>query len=176
MKLLGEIRESDVGIEPTGEILEHQFIFRKSARAILLNDKSEVSIQYIGRDNYYKLPGGGVEAGETEEEALRREIREEVGCELTIKKELGIIIEYRNNIPLLHLSYGYLAQVDGPIGTPSFEAPEIEEGCEALWMPMDEAHEKLTSHRPDPKMFYELPFIVARELLFLEEARKQMQK
>ena len=35
--------------------------------------------------NYYKFPGGGIEAGESYAEALCREVREEAG--LQVKKE-----------------------------------------------------------------------------------------
>ena len=39
--------------------------------------------------NILRYLGGEIEAGESEEEALRREVREEAGCEIEIMKELG---------------------------------------------------------------------------------------
>ena len=85
MKLLKEITERSLGVSDK-EILEEKFRFRKSARAVLLNDKNEVCLQHVTKWNYYKLPGGGVEIGETVEEALKREMKEEVGCDLIIEK------------------------------------------------------------------------------------------
>ena len=51
---------------------------RNSARSIILRDGC-VAMVYSKRYRYYKFPGGGIEPGETPEEALIRETLEETG-------------------------------------------------------------------------------------------------
>lgn len=50
--------------------------YRVSLKAIIRNDNEQVLVVREG-DYVWTLPGGGIEHGETEEEALRRELREE---------------------------------------------------------------------------------------------------
>ena len=167
-KVLAEIKEADIGIESAEEILGKKFKLRKSARGVILNSDNEVSIQFVSKSNYYKLPGGGVEHGESIEEALRREILEEVGCNIKIQKEIGLTIEYRSKLELIHISYGFIAKVDGEIGQPSYDQGEIGAGFQPIWMSIDEAIKK-TSSLPDA---YEGKFIIKRESIFLAEAKR----
>ena len=51
---------------------------RPSVRAIIVDD-GRVAMIYSTRYGYYKFPGGGIEAGETHEQALVREVAEESG-------------------------------------------------------------------------------------------------
>ena len=51
---------------------------------ILINNKTILSTRSIGKDKFY-IPGGKREQGETDTEALYREIKEELSVELIIE-------------------------------------------------------------------------------------------
>jgi 8-oxo-dGTP diphosphatase len=170
MKLLAEISEGSLGLSEEFEKLGAQYQLRKSARAILLNEAGEMATQYLATYTYHKLPGGGVEAAEPLENALKREVLEEVGCDCEIVRPVGMTIEYRNKYQLLHLSYCYVAQVVGAVGEPSLEAGEIEEGQETLWLPPQEVLKRMMSDVPGK---YEGKFILQREIAFLSEYLEQ---
>lgn len=54
----------------------------------------------IKNESFYRLPGGSMEFGETSEKAIRREMREELRCELTNLIRLGIeenVFEYNGS-------------------------------------------------------------------------------
>lgn len=165
MKLLNEISEKSLGIGEA-EKLGGQYELRKSARAILLNDEGNMATQYLKTYTYHKLPGGGVDPGESVEEALKREILEEVGCDSEIIKPVGMTIEYRNKYNLLHLSFAFAAKVVGEVGPPQLEEGEIEEGQETLWLPPEEVLAKMETDNPGK---FEGHFILEREKSFLKE-------
>ncbi|MFT5036554.1 MAG: 8-oxo-dGTP diphosphatase [Candidatus Azotimanducaceae bacterium] len=165
MKILAEISEGSLGLGEY-EQLGSQYELRKSARAILLNPAGLMAIQHLSKYAFHKLPGGGVETGETIEEALKREVLEEVGCECNIVRSIGSTVEYRNKYNLLHISYCYVAEVKGSIGEPALEDGEIEEGQETLWLSPQEVSERMKTD--EPKKFGG-HFIRKREMSFLEE-------
>lgn len=65
---------------------------RPSVRGIMLRN-GKIAMMHSQKYDYYKLPGGGIEPGETLEETLIREVREESG--LVVKpntiKEFGYV-------------------------------------------------------------------------------------
>lgn len=170
MKLLKEISEGSLGLTNDFAQLGTNYELRKSARAILLNDKGEMATQYLNTYTFHKLPGGGVDPGETTEDALKREVLEEVGCNCEIIDEVGITIEYRNKYKLLHISYGYVAKVVGDIGNASLEEGEVEEGQETLWLQPEVVLEKMMADTPGK---FEGHFILEREKAFIQEYLKK---
>ena len=66
---------------------------RSCAYAVIVNsDRRIAAVQESpGRRH---LPGGGIEAGETPAEAVRREVLEELGCHVRLGKCIGHALQY----------------------------------------------------------------------------------
>ena len=67
----------------------------RKARAILRNPRGELALTHEAAFGIYVLPGGALEDGESTEEALLRELREETGCRVLRVRELGCVEENR---------------------------------------------------------------------------------
>ena len=167
MELLREIYEKDIGIKSCEE--KQLYEVRKAARAIVINHKEQMALLFVSKNNYHKLPGGGLEKQENIEEALGREILEEVGVKGEIIDEVGVIIEYRSQFKLLHISYCYLVQVINELEKPKFTEDEISNGFELKWIGIEEALDVLKSDKPHD---YVGKFIQERDLTFLSSAKK----
>ncbi len=71
------------------EQLGHELILIPSVAAVIKNEQGEILFQYPGRE-YWSLPAGAIEPGETPEEAVVREVWEETGLKVRVKKKKGI--------------------------------------------------------------------------------------
>ena len=65
----------------------------------------------FGRCRLIETSGGGVENGEELEEALKRELREELGAEVEITCKIGIVSDYYNLIHRHNINHYYLCRV-----------------------------------------------------------------
>src|SRR5438105_3497655 len=63
--------------------------FRIGVYAVILNEGG-VLLAHRRDIDWWNLPGGGMEAGETVDEALCREVREETGLEVEIVQLVGV--------------------------------------------------------------------------------------
>ncbi|MFJ7935267.1 8-oxo-dGTP diphosphatase MutT [Sporosarcina sp. NPDC096371] len=101
--------------------------------AIIENEDKEILCALRGPDmtlpNLWEFPGGKIEAGETKEDALRREIREELGCTIEVFDHVeDTTYEYDKVIVRLET---FMAKVIS--GT-----PVISEHAEIRWVSRDE--------------------------------------
>jgi len=167
MHLLKELHDEDFGFETKKVDLK----LREAVRVVVVNEGGQIAVLYVAQKNFYKIPGGGIEAGENKEVALRREVSEEAGCRIEIIKELGELVEYRTHFDQLQRSYCYLAKVVGDIGSPHFTDDELADGFETKWVEIDRAVELIKGVSTDDYMG---KFVTNRELTILQEAQKHL--
>ncbi|MDI6452899.1 NUDIX hydrolase [Peloplasma aerotolerans] len=119
-------------------------IKRNTVRAIITNEKKEVLLVYSKLFDDYTFPGGGVKPEETEIDALKRELKEEIGAsDIYDIKACGQAQERKydfrgtQNIYLQTSTY-YICKV-GTKGQQSLIGREHYHGIEPKWVDIDEA-------------------------------------
>ncbi|MBU1039155.1 NUDIX domain-containing protein [Patescibacteria group bacterium] len=142
---------------------------RQAARAVIFNNHKQVAIVKVNKENYYKIPGGGLEPNETIEQALLRECQEEAGYSVKIDQPLGRIIEYRTQHGINQESYGFIAQTNGPLKEQHLTEEEASRDFRLIWLNLSEAISLLENNRPTN---YSGTYMQTRDLLFLKQAFK----
>lgn len=66
------------------------------ARVLLVKDGKILLVKHTYQEQWY-LPGGGLKKGETFEEAIKREIKEEIGGQVSNLKLLGVYNNFYEN-------------------------------------------------------------------------------
>ena len=117
---------------------------RKAVRGVILQE-NKLLMLYSNKYGDYAFPGGGMEKGESREEALKREIREECGVKISSDIELmGQIIEY-NTAPVKGYeifkmtSYYYITEIEEELGSLDLEDYELELDLETQWVDVNKA-------------------------------------
>ncbi len=120
-----------------------------------------------------------IEKKETPEDAFRREVLEETGCEVDIIKCLGTIEEHKTLANFKHISYVFIGKVTKDTNECHFTEKETDEGAKILWTTPDEGLKLITncfdkiigSKYED---VYQTKFIVYRDKTILEYYLKEI--
>ncbi|AWB65490.1 DNA mismatch repair protein MutT [Saccharobesus litoralis] len=138
MRLLRLTTHPDV---PNGS---QNILHRLATRAIVLKGE-EILLLYTERYHDYSLPGGGVDAGESLESAMMRELQEETGAQnIRNIKPYGLYEEfrpwYKDGCDVMHMeSYCYTCEIDDELAKPNLEQYEINNGMVAKWINIHQA-------------------------------------
>ena len=117
---------------------------REASRAVIFQD-GRLLLTHLRAGDVSMLPGGGLEAGETPEQACAREVREETGLVVRPAKRYLALHEYYEEWD--YVTYYFVCE---PAGTSERALTEAERsaGLETRWSSFGDALE-LFSHHPD---------------------------
>src|SRR5690554_273861 len=68
---------------------------REAARGLLVHE-DKIAFLHVTKYGFHKLPGGGIEVGESHDDAFTREVLEETGCSCEIIDRGPAVVEYRD--------------------------------------------------------------------------------
>jgi|JI10StandDraft_1071094.scaffolds.fasta_scaffold20093_5 8-oxo-dGTP pyrophosphatase MutT (NUDIX family) len=140
---------------------------RRAVRGIVFDTDNNIALLYVKKQEYYGLPGGGVDDAETYEQAIVRECREEIGCDVEIIQYLGTTLEYRKADSVINESWGYIARTIGEKGLPILfgDEDEVEKNSVVIWVPLQEAI-RLMKSATEENLYSQ--YCIERDLAFLE--------
>lgn len=110
------------------------------SRAVIVAQDKLLLCKTVGLDiNFYFLPGGHVEHGESAEKALQRELKEETGFDCTIKRYLGCLeygFEPTNNRVCHNHEYNFVFEVESEHLKSNKKPKCSEKHIELSWLPI----------------------------------------
>lgn len=77
----------------------HDCIFLNFAAACIANDNGEILLQKRGDGKGWGFLGGAMELGESAEETVIREVKEESGLDIRVTRLLGVYTKYTDMYP-----------------------------------------------------------------------------
>ncbi len=113
----------------------------RSMAFVIRDGKILVEKLFYFNRSFYSIPGGGIEEGESPEEAALRELKEECGLEGRIKRELAVIRQADG-------SAEHVFEVEVPAGQSPVVGfdPEADENSQPIldvgWLRLDQLSEK----------------------------------
>lgn len=172
MQIIKVITEKDIYPDKVPTPESEYIKPRQATRVVLFDQQGLVALGANdwsnGKGLFYSMIGGGIDEGETIEEALLREALEETGCKIKNIRELGVVEERgigsEKSGRQIQVNYCFTADVDGEKGEPQYTEKDILDKLQLVWMPLDDAIERLKNQEDD--------FMTRKTLFLLEEAKK----
>lgn len=125
------------------EVPVEKLRWRPSAYGIVIRDGKLLTPKHYGR---YNLPGGGLDLGETPEEAVIREVKEETGLEVANPRFLAVTSQFfvwptaaeGTHFQETILMYYACDFVGGELSIDGFDEEEKVYAELAEWLPLDD--------------------------------------
>ena len=174
MKIIATIQEKDV--YPDKKISENiEYNDRLTGKAIILKDENRIALVGNKQNDFLQLPGGGIDEGEDIKEGIIRECLEEVGCDVTLKQEVGCIDDFRPRDKKHCINYCYIAKFSGMRNETKHTKDEAEIGMYTKWVSLNDAQTIFKKQKEQLEnglvTFYNTGFNILRDFMFLEEAK-----
>lgn len=121
---------------------------KNSARAVIYDEENLFALIDVRNGEYFKIPGGGIEEGETETQAAVREAKEETGCDIKIIKKIGEnkIVNQSQNI--IYHSVCFLAKKVKQSREPTFDDWEKMNNMKVIWVNIKQAISLFNKAKP----------------------------
>ena len=173
MHLLFDMDKKDYDPSLAGD--ESKVFRRDSARAVIFRD-GKLAVIYSQKNHFYKIPGGGIEAGENPVDAMIREVKEESGLNVIREsvKEMGYVhrIQKGKHEPLfIQDNYYYYCDAEEGQSAPCYSNAELAHDFTPDFVPLQKAIEVNTEYNrlhPEDDM-------IARELRVMKIIKSQLQ-
>jgi len=147
---------------------------RVATRAVVLDKNNLVGVLYSTEMDFYQLPGGKVEVGETMKEGIVRECEEEIGCNVEVIAEIGKTKEYRKYNHKINDSTCFIAKaLSKKEGYVPDGEDEIKFGMVVKWLPIEDVIKGLESSRHDEPAWVQT---FHRDIYFLKQAQEYLKK
>jgi 8-oxo-dGTP pyrophosphatase MutT (NUDIX family) len=119
----------------------------RSVRVVLLDEDNLVAVLHVGSVDFYTLPGGGIDEGETPQQAAVREVCEETGCDSEIMCALGVIEENSKACEWNGINTCFMSRVKGSKGVQRLTQIESDEDTRVHWYSIHEALDIIANQR-----------------------------
>ncbi|MCR4328927.1 MAG: NUDIX hydrolase [Candidatus Roizmanbacteria bacterium] len=167
------LRDEDI-FPNTVDVTDIVWKDRLTGKVVLFNNEGQVALIGNKVNDFFLLPGGGIEDNESVLGGIRRECKEETGCEIEIQEMLGMTEDFRSRDGRHCISYGYSAKVISN-GTPTLTDNEEDIGAYVKWLSLPEAVELFRLQEQKVKAgevkFYNTCFNILRDSLFIYKAQ-----
>lgn len=156
----------------TRDAKEPAMQIKKAARTVIIDGEGKFAILEVGEGEYFKIPGGGIEEGEDDQQTAKREALEEAGCDIEIMGEIGSY-EFQDSHPQFgittHNSTCFLAKKIGVAKEVNLTDWEKSKEFKLHWLSFEEAMERFKKAKPKDSFGTE---INKRDMEFLAKAHK----
>lgn len=175
MNLLFNMDKNDYDPSLVSLAGDESIVFRRdSARAVIFRDE-KLSVIYSQKNNFYKIPGGGIETGEDPIDSMIREVKEESGLTVIREsvKEMGYVhrIQKGKHEPLfIQDNYYYYCGAEPGQSAPCYSNTELAQDFTPDFVPLQKAIEVNTEYfrlHPEDDM-------IVRELQVMKIIKSQM--